>query len=743
MPEPDYADILFGRPGQAPRSAPPPPPSQPDAAGPPDYAARLFPQQEVRSTTVAPAAGRVDTPDRAAPIGVIGNASLLPDIEDQITLYSRQMGIPRNQFGIDRDGQIIYADPQNGGAPTRVVPSVFGGGGGVGDYAARGARWLASQVGPSIPAAASAVGGMAGPLAGIPLAAGAGFVGDLARQSLGRFLGGMDQTGINIPNAAAQGALGGVGQAIGSGATSILSRNPLGVNAADRVAAQNRGNLALWQRNYQDAADQGIQLDVAQATGLPSLTAQGRQLRRFPETMDVMTRRLENQQLRQIPQAVERNIAGNVGGIRTVDDAVGMNPEFPPRDPAGNALPRPGMRGAAQDIIDQAEAARTAAASPGYQEAFASGVVPDITPTLTRLDDLIASGRFPENSATLRALQSARQSLTRQGQDAQGNPIRVATDNYEGMHNAKLAMDTALGELGRAGAGRSDLRVAERNLVEIQQELTNTLRQAHPGYDRGYQAYIAASPAVDEVTRDLGALARMNGSERIQILDGVFNRESGITPERVGRMRQAFLMNGRIDEWNGALATWMDNRLTSAVAPLQQPGEVPNVAHRLFSFFGDPRQQDIMRAALPADAARNLEAFWGVLDNARRFSNIGSTTATDAAAVVTPSGVGRAVQLAGRAVSPSTVLEMGNLVANAVNVARTPEARIQLARAFTDADALRELGRLRMLNPGSEQAIRIAGQFITNALGNNAGSALLPPTPRALPRPGAPTAGPQ
>ena len=722
-----WFDDLMGRGQAAPAAAPPPPP--PAAGG---WADQIIPRTEMRSTDRAPVS-RVDDPARSADIGTIGNASLLPDAEDQITLYSRQMGIPRNQFGIDRDGQIIYADPRNGGAPTRVVPSVFGGGGGVGDYAARGARWAASQVGPMIPAATSMVGSLVpNPLAGVAAAGGGAFVGDLIRQALGRTIGGMNPTEVNLPNAAGQGALGAAGQAVGSAAAGVLTRNPLGIAASDRLAAQNRGNQALWQQAMRDAQAQGINLDIAQATGLPSLRAAGRQLRRYPETMDLETARLENQQLNEIPRAYRNNLDANVGPQTTVENAVGNNPDFAPRDPAGNPLPRSGMRGAAQDIMDRAAAQRTAQASPHYQAAFGSGVVPDISPVLTDLDSMIASGRFPEGSAALRSLQSARTALTRQGVDAQGNPTRLPLDNFEGLHNAKLAMDSALGEMSRSGASRADIRVAERNMIDVQRRLTETLRQAHPEYEAGYQAYIAASPAVEAVRRDLGALANLNGIERMQVLDSVFN-PANTNPEAIARMRQAFLINGRMNEWNGGLRAWMENKLTSAMAPLQS-GEVPNVAGRLFRTFSDDRQLAVIRAALPQAEAANLEAFFRVLDRARRMAPEGSPTATDLmgqGSMVGADTIGRGARLAGRALSPSTLLDAGNLAAETLNAIRTPEARRQFAQAFSDPDALRTIGNLRMMNPGSEQAMRLALRFVTTYGGTGAAGTLMPPTPRA------------
>lgn len=695
-----------------------------------------FMSNQERGTVVAPIR---DDPRAAASLRATGAASLLPDVEDQITAYSRFMNIPRERFGVI-DGNIVYR--ANDGVITRVTPSVSGATG-AGDLANRAARYVTSVIGPGLSMAGGIVGGMVGgPISSIPASMAGAAAADAMRQYIGRSMAGMDDpaTGVNPFNVAGQAALAGTGQAIGNVASHLLTRNPLGVGTYDRLQATNPANIGQWGQVAGQAARAGVPLDIAQVTGLPSLRAASRQLRRFPETTDQMTEFYTQQQARDVPAAFQRTADTVAGRARPLDEAVGRNPEFPGVDPAtGLDLPRPGMRGAAQDIIDTATAARTQAASPGYQEAFNSGAVPDIAPVMQSLDGLITSGRFPENSATARALNAARTSLTREVPNPGGNgTMRVPTENYEGMHNAKLAMDSALGELSRSGASRADIRVAERQLLEIQQDLTRRLRAAHPGYERGYQAYIAHSPAVEAAERDLGSLAQMNGAERMAVIDSVF-RPAGTTPQRVERMRQAFLMNGRIDEWNAGLRSWMENTLDTAMKPLREGGEVGNVAGALYQTIMDPRQWRIIEAALPRAEAANLRALMDVFQAASRIAPLGSQTATDLAgsAIVGAERIGSSIRQTGRAISPRAVVEFPAMIADTIAAARTPEARIQFARAFTDPDALRTLANLRMMNPGSEQAMRLALRFLTTASGVTAGEALNRPFDRE-PATGAP-----
>jgi hypothetical protein len=683
--------------------------------------------------------GRVADPARGAPASVIASASLLPDVQDQITAYANGMRMDRGRFGVDSDGHIIYSDPQNNGMATRVVPP------GVTPYAL-------SSVGPGITMAGGIAGSLNPYMGGAPGAAVGAGAADVGRQAVGRWINNLDDpiTGINWAHAGGEGALNFGGQLAGRGIVSLFSRNPLGVSALDRIeATQDPQARAAWDRitgisqgrnpvTRQPVPIPGqppgtlpppIDLDLGQITGLPSLRATGRQARRWPQTMDAETARLENQQLNQVPARYRYEVGQNVGPATSIEDAAGRNLEFPGRDPVTNLpLPRPGIRGAAQDIIDAADEARTAAARPHYGAAYSSGVVPDVAPIVSDIDARLATGGgVARNSATAQALAQARTALTETTTNAQGQTVTRPSQSYEALGNAKLVIDNILRGMSR-GANpptAAEISAAQAELTPIQQRLTQTLYNAHPEWARGYDAYVAASPAVDAVRRDLGALARLDTPERLSVLNSVFT-SGNVTPQQVARMRQAFLINGRMDEWNGGLAAWMEGRLQQALTPLQEGGP-ENVAGRLWRTFNTEGQQAVLRAALPQGAYQNLNAFFDVLNAARRFAPEGSTTTTDLAAVG-PQAIGRGARILGNLTSPGAYLNAGNLAIDSINTMRTPEMRRRFVEAITSPDALRQLDRLRMLSPTSEQAIRIASQFISDL---GAGAASPNPAARA------------
>jgi hypothetical protein len=404
-----------------------------------------------------------------------------------------------------------------------------------------------------------------------------------------------------------------------------------------------------------------------------------------------------------------------VAPLRPVDEAVGENPQFPPRDATGNPLPRPGVRGAAGDIVQATEDARSAAANPHYSAAFNSGVQPDVSPVVQNINDLLNSGRFAENSASYRALTRARGALTTTDQD--GNLVPIT--NYEGQQDAKFVIDNIIRNMSRAGeASPAEIGSAERALVPIQRDLTNTLRNAHPEYEAGYQSYIANSPAVQAIRQGgVGQIANMDGNARGAVLDSIFASRN-VTPQQMAQTRAAFLINGRISEFNDALRGWMENRLDAALTPLRQGGQPGNVAGSLYQSIRNDPQWNVISEALPGGAsgptAQNLNAFFRVLQAASRTLPEGSPTATDLATGQTAAErAGSTVRAIGNVLSPGTYLEAGEHLANMINRYRVPAMRRQLAQAMIDPDSLNELARLRMMSPSTQQAVELAGRFLT------------------------------
>lgn len=183
------------------------------------------------------------------------------------------------------------------------------------------------------------------------LASGAGAAAaDIGRQFIANRLIGDEGRGIDPLNAAGHAAMSAGGQAIGTGANWLFSRNRLGVGAGDRIAAMDAPTRQRIADLEAEANRRGIDLSAGQATGMRSLLVQERRLGRYDETADTMANFARNQREVQVPRAIRNE-------IDTISTARG--------EPAVNRF-----RESAESIIDAKRAEQAKAADALYTEAF-------------------------------------------------------------------------------------------------------------------------------------------------------------------------------------------------------------------------------------------------------------------------------------------------------------------------------------------------------------------------------------
>jgi hypothetical protein len=218
--------------------------------------------------------------------------------------------------------------------------------------------------------------------------------------------------------------------------------------------------------------------------------------------------------------------------------------------------------------------------------------------------------------------------------------------------------------------------------------------------------------------------------DRQSIVNRAFSSQN-ITPEAVGRMRNAFRMAGHEAEFDAGLASYLGDRLSDAmkVNASGSMGNVPGKFHG--SVWGDQRQQAIVRAALGDNArVQSFERLMEVLRAASRSLPENSPTATDLPAMGTSQAVSGGLRATGKALSGQTYLNLGNELVEGLAALRAPAARQQLAEALLSGDYARQLAQLRMLNPASERALALASQILTGAGVTKTGSTLFPPADR-------------
>lgn len=655
-----------------------------------------------------------DTVEKGAGFFETMKASLAPNVQDQIKHFSQSMGIPENRFGVV-DGNIVYADPQ--GNYQRVTPSVTGATGPI-DAFKRLGTWTAAQMGPSIPTAASGtVGLLMGPTGmSIPAAAVTAGTVDAGRQALSNYIIDKPLTEIDPMNSLGQAAMGGFGQAGGLLFNRLASSNPMGISAFDKAAAQSPATRASVSALEAEAKRRGIDLSAGQATGLRSLLTQERRLGRFDETADQMAEFAKNQRDTQVPAAIRNEISGI--SPKQGDEAIQA------------------FRSGAQGVETAADEARAAKADSLYREAFQANQ----SVGSKKIDRIVETPAG--KSAFKKAVEKMQNDQTNVGiSDAElSEAMRFAADlgkmdHVPGGVASGLKLRTwdyvkrSLGDVEQEAlqAGRrDDARIIGNLRRDLTSELDkldstaaagpNSLKPEGGAYFRARQAYAKGSEAIDLINDGgVGFINGIEGMDRQSVVNRIFSAQN-ITSEGVSRARQQFQMAGKLDDWNAGLASFLSDKLDNAMK-VNASGSRGNVPGKFAAnVWGDERQQAIVKAAL-GDPAKvtSFGKLMDVLNAAAKSLPEGSPTATDLPAMTGAQSVSGGLQLAGKALSPGTYLNIGDEIVKGIDALRTPGARMKLADALLSGDYDKQLAKLRMLPVTSQKALGPVGQILVGA----------------------------
>jgi hypothetical protein len=643
---------------------------------------------------------------RSAPLWTAAEASLQPSTDGQIDVYSKRLGLPKESFGVDRDGNVGYADKDGW---HLVNPTIDAGSFGKPlDALHRITQQAASVIGPAIPAVSSLLGGFAaapsGPVGAVAGAGAGGFAGDLFRQSIGNLISGRNPTDVSLLNAAGQGLMGATGEGVGLGAVK-LGNGLFGSNAVKMSAPDferfARGPRIDDARALMDEAAQrfNIPMTPAEATGAKSLLARQRQMGRFPESSDTLGDFTRTRNNEQVPNA----ITAQLGEIS---------------DQGAPALGARDLQQGAKDVMQRLTDARSAAASPHYETAFNSGAQPDTSGVLSTVNRLIED--TAPNSDSRRTMQTVRGLLGNErpvidpatGQQAI-NPLtrqpmtRFEPADYRQLQSSKETIDAVLDNL--EGSNLSVDTKMKSRLTQVQQELTNSLRQAHSSYEQGYQAYIANSPAIDQARQGLvGMMARDR-----QFVGNMPSLFASGDPVSIRQARSLFEQNGQLDQWNAGLRANLQGALESATR-VAQGGERTNVAGKFYqATLGDPAMAANLRAAMTPDQYTGMETLTKVLQAVARSPAEGSPTATDIGArgaFASNGASGAAAILRGTRVW-DILPAMGDAIEN-LSAGKNID---KLAKLYTDPEAMSALAKVRMLSPLSVKSVEAASSALTRA----------------------------
>ena len=430
---------------------------------------------------------------------------------------------------------------------------------------------------------------------------------------------------------------------------------------------------------------------MGETSNLRSIRSQERALRTLPETTDKFDDFIRTRNTQQVPAAV-RSELDRLAPAQNVAEGAGL------------------LKQGADDVISGMTKQRSAAASPLYQSAFASGTEPDIRPVLQAVGERMkVTGDATPAGKALKAVYLA---LTEEGPDG----VRVPIKNYEKLHSIKESFDDIVqsafqGDMTSAG------KRAGRSMMDVQSTLRSILKDAHPDYRAGAEIFSKMSiPINDARNGALKALLDKEGPAPIRYAEALFDAAKDIPPTEIAKIRQLYNAAGKQPEWNAGVRAFLADRLDTALG-MNAGGEAGGVPGKFVkSVWGTGNQKDIMKAALgDQQLVTSFEKLMDVLQAAARSLPEGSPTAANLAAQQGMMQPGKMAKFVGKATSPGTLLTLGSDVAEGISSLRRPAQRIALAEHLLSEDGMKLLRKMTMLSPTSEKAITLTGQLLSDA----------------------------
>lgn len=656
----------------------------------------FVPVQEVSSTTQRPRAVNTSY-SSSLPTWMTAVASMAVNPDDEIAIYARLSGIPRERFG-RIGGNVVYADEagniHRAVAPVSEAPNM-------GEAAMRAGQYVASGVGPALPQVAGSIAAL--PFGGIPgqvlgASAGAAAVDALRQAGVNAFLN-RNPLNIDLANVGGQAAMAGGSQLAGALVQRGLERNRLGVSGVsgtDRAAINDPQNLADWRNLSQQADDLGIPLRPDQITNMPSMQRNSRLLLRHPESVNPMVEFQRRQQGQAVPAALAREV---------------------------DALAPPGAgaeqftRGATE-TIGQARRARTSAARPYYNAAVNDAVPPG---SLTGTFRAAATSFDTESPIAARVNYYANRIEAAQNAAQLDNIYKELRDEVQTLFRENPSSSMA--------SNLSTVRDALNNIIVG----GNGVPPLSPNIAQGRQVYSQMSPPVRELNRGLTGMADRLGNQAqdvIRLREGVTKILERGNEREIAAARQAYYAAGQGPAWDAGVNVYLRDA-ADAAGRIRMTGAVPgNVAGRFLTEIGSTGER--MNAALAAVGGRQspegqrLLRLANVLQAASREVAEGAPTATDLAA---RSGLVGAPTRAALAPTRFTPGRFGNMLEEA-SIRRNAGT---MAARYTSGDPMALIENAGVMSPLARATTQTAVAAVPPALWRVINGYLAPVPPDVYP----------
>ena len=461
----------------------------------------------------------------------------------------------------------------------------------------------------------------------------------------------------------------------------LLSKNPLKIPSDSIDVARQQGRR--WVDDLQVSEKQNIPMTVGQASEQEGLLIRERAIARQPEAATKFARFFE-QQFENITNRLTKDLLPRLGKVDLTQSAVLA------------------MKKSAEGIIEQAKKLRTRETSQYFEEAFGSGVRPDVSAVIkninSRLKNAAEGGATQKSLIRVRKLlQQARMSsdeATALGHNKPPEPL--PNDNFQALHDAKMNVDGMIADLIEGTKG-NEAKAALFALENVQKRLVTILTKSHPSYAKGMREYQRLSGPIEKMNQGpLGVLARMNATDvtGAQQLGNVFNAFRVSSPSVIRQLKTKMDDAGDGHIFDAGFRSYLAGVLEQGLKRQTSQGLASHLHTQLFV---TPNQRQVFKAAVKdTNLFKDFKNFFDIMNKIKKTKSEGSPTATDLG--IASELAGLPAKVAGTVTRPFSIMQSAQ---EWLLKASTSRQAGMLADLYTTKAGQQALRKTRNLKPGT------------------------------------------
>ena len=351
------------------------------------------------------------------------------------------------------------------------------------------------------------------------------------------------------------------------------------------------------------------------------------------------------------------------------------------------------IRNMAVNAIDDMKSARSNMVRQGYEEAFSSGTMVDISEEVGLIDAMLSKTSSSASNPVRVELLAAKSQL-----------LSDATDglvDLQILHSVKMNMDDSIKNFGDSGpTGQS-----KKALTEIKNSMVEKMDSASPIYDEVKSIYRNASGPINDLENSLiGKIAGIKDGNTKSVLTSLFD-PSQSNPAVLSHARDVIQAQSP-EAWNGIVRAQIEKQM-GKISTMAIEG-TPNTPRQLLgAVFGKNEiSHKMMMDSLTPEQKGNAKWLEMALKAASRGRGLGSDTAGKTEAIKALKG---SVESFSEYFNP---LSWSGKLTGAMTNAKFERRAEAFASALTDGQWSSEMLKLKQMNPTDSKSARAFIQLL-------------------------------